>query len=113
MADEGQITEHDGNGNFTWFTETWLRGPVKEGDNSLDVAQRMYDLGLIWLANRTLHPFGFAMGVTVDEEGKVTALHLHYSADPLGINFDNNLENRGREKFYKALRGVFSRTLGG
>jgi hypothetical protein len=68
----------------------------------------MYDNGMIWLANRMLHPFGYALGVTLNEHGKVTGFNLHYSTDPQGVWFGEDLELRGRRKFYAALKGLAS-----
>jgi hypothetical protein len=98
---------------YEWHVEKFTRAEGQE--EVLNVAQRMFDYGLIWLANRTLHPFGFAIGVTVNnvQEQKVTGVTYNFSTDSKGITFGDDLEDLGREKFYKALRGVFSRTLGG
>lgn len=88
--------------DYEWHTQAFT--PIDPEE--LNIAQRFFDLGLIWLVNRTLHPFGYAIGVTVNNSTdlKVTGFNLHHSTDAQGITFGEDLEMAGRQRFYKALK---------
>lgn len=71
-----------------------------------DLPQRFYDDGMVWLANRLLHPFGWAIGVmAADADGSgVSGLVLMRTADTDGIVTDTATEVNARRKFFAALR---------
>lgn len=65
------------------------------GDSPL--AQRFLDSGMLWLANRALHPFGWTLGVSA-LDGKVTGLTLTSTSDPEGflVPLEDEIESRRR-----------------
>lgn len=82
--------------DFTWETERYTLAP-DQGDVA-DIAQVLYDSGLLLLVNTgVLHPHGLALGVTA-ENGKVTGLNLHRTSDPAGVWFDEATTERARQK---------------
>jgi len=55
--------------------------------------------GLLYLANRTLHPFGVAIAVTVEDDGTVRdELTLVTTDDPAGFTFSEDAENESRRR---------------
>lgn len=55
--------------------------------------------GLLWIANRALHPFGVAVAVTVDEDGSVAdELTIETTDDPTGFVFTDADEDEGRRR---------------
>lgn len=70
------------------------------------LAQELWENGLIYLVNRTLHLFGYAIGVDLNDAGAVIGLVLYASNDPQGVWFDEETELKGRRKFYRALKGL-------
>lgn len=68
------------------------------GDSPL--AQRFFDSGMLWLANRALHPFGWALGVS-SAGGKVTGLTLTLTSDPEGFLVPPEAEIEARRRFLK------------
>lgn len=61
--------------------------------------------GLLYLANRTLHPFGVALAVTIDEGGSVRdELILVATDDPSGFTFDDQTEAESRHRLAEWLR---------
>lgn len=78
--------------------------------------QEFHDAGLIWLANRALHPFGYALSVQAvveaDEHGdwlgparvvEEAGLRVVRTTDPLGLVFSEESENRSRGRFFAWL----------
>lgn len=77
--------------------------------------QEFSDAGLVWLANRALHPFGYALAVAVERQDgeeidydnlKViegAGLRVVKTTDPLGIVFSEQEEDRSRAKFFRWL----------
>lgn len=81
--------------DFTWETERYTLAPDQ---GEADIAQVLYDSGLLLLVNTgVLHHHGLALGVNVDD-GKVTGLNLHRTSDPAGIWFDEETTERARQK---------------
>ena len=76
-----------------------------DGDESL--GQRFYDEGMLWLANRSLAPFGWALSVSVDSEtgGKVLGLGLMRTDDEEGFVLTVEQEVEARRRFLEAQRG--------
>lgn len=61
--------------------------------------------GLLYLANRTLHPYGIALAVTVDAFGKIQdELTLITTDDPNGFVFSEEQENECRARLAKWTR---------
>jgi len=84
--------------------------PLNEMDTpSLATAQRFYDEGMVWLANRVLHPFGWAIGVMTDERFRVRGLLVMRTTDPDGVVMPNVDEIDARRRFFRA---VFQRGQG-
>lgn len=80
-----------------WQTEVY-----KSKDTTL--AQELFDNGLIFLANQNaLHHYGYAIGVTVDADGRVVEFNLHKTNDPDGIWFEESLIVEGRRKLHDRL----------
>lgn len=69
-----------------------------QGDTTF--AQELLDRGLLYLANRNLHLYGYALGVVTDDNGKVTNLSIWKTDDPAGIWFDEATEQDGRRKLF-------------
>lgn len=72
--------------------------------------EEFHKSGLIWLANRALHPFGVALAVQVvaeegsdPEDGEVLAMWPVRSTDPLGLIFTEESENDSRGRFFRWL----------
>lgn len=74
--------------------------------------REFHDNGLVWLANRALHPFGYALSVqaTVDpdvpgsyEIVEEAGVRVVRTTDPLGLMFDEKTEDESREKFFAWL----------
>lgn len=78
---------------------TWDRQEVYSAVGETVLAQQVFDSGLLWLANRSLHVFGYALGVSVDDERRVNGLMLYQTYDEEGVLFGEDLEVRGRRKF--------------
>lgn len=57
--------------------------------------------GLLWWVNRTLHLFGWAIVVQVDEAGKVTKA---YPARSRFRGFDSESEDQGYKRLTEYLR---------
>jgi len=70
-----------------------------------DLPARFHEEGMMWLANRALHPFGWAVGIVWDDEKKaVTGFLLQRLLDdPEGIIVDNEHEVEARRRFFTAL----------
>ena len=66
--------------------------------------------GLLYLANRTLHPFGIAIAAHAEEDGKVSALSVVETTDPLGFVYPEQTENEARKRLltWLARRGRVS-----
>lgn len=61
--------------------------------------------GLLWLANRAIHPFGIALAVTVDEHGAYDeGVALISTNDPVGFVFDDEQERSGRQRLAAWIR---------
>lgn len=67
------------------------------------------DSGMLYLANRTLHVFGFALAVERDEDGHATELYVVETDDPLGLTFAEAQENEARGRLFEWLRNRLSR----
>jgi len=61
--------------------------------------QRFKNSGLLWFVNTMLHPFGFAIAMSHDEDIKPLGIHLFSTDDKDGIVFDDETNAHGREKF--------------
>lgn len=77
-----------------WDTEEYL------ASTSPVLAQEMFDKGIIYAANRMIHMWGYAIGVTVDKDDTVIGLNLHRTDDPDGIWFAEEDEVGGRRKLF-------------
>lgn len=75
-----------------------------------DLPARFYEEGMVWLANRLLHPFGWAIGVMADgvkgdgSAERVVGLLLQRTADTDGILTDQATEVSARRRFFSSLR---------
>lgn len=105
MADEPETVDSEAVEEHTWDTESFTFSPPSPtGPYEPDIAQVLYDSGLLLLVNSSvLHPHGLALGVDVTD-GKVKGLSLHRTSDPLGVWFDEETTQRAREKL--ASRGL-------
>lgn len=62
--------------------------------------------GLLWLANRAIHPFGVAIAVVRNEDGSIQdGLTLIETDDPNGFVFSEEQENECRVRFFDWIRG--------
>lgn len=76
-----------------------------------DLPARFYAEGMVWLANRVLHPFGWAIGIMADgppqageqRPEKVIGLVLQRTADTDGIVISVVDEVRARRNFFAAI----------
>lgn len=81
--------------DYSWQVEEYL------ASTDFAMAQELYDKGLIYLANRNLHLYGYALGVVVGEDDKtVIGLNILKTSDPDGIWFDEDSEREGRGKLF-------------
>jgi hypothetical protein len=76
-----------------------------------DLPARFYAEGMVWLANRVLHPFGWAIGIMAEgalRQGerpeKVVGLLLTRTADTDGIVISVADEVRARRNFFAAMQ---------
>jgi hypothetical protein len=98
--------------DYVWITEPYSESTsrtIKAGAKSAasgnyQIAQELFDKGLIFLVNAAvLHHFGYALGVTVGEDGEtVIGLNLHKTSDADGIWFGEEETVRARRKFHAA-----------
>lgn len=71
---------------------------LRDGE-SAELAQKLFDTGLLGLTNSVLHHFGLAIGVSVEDDGEtVTGLALNLTEDPNGIWYDEATIEYVREK---------------
>lgn len=79
--------------------------------------KEFHSAGLLWLANRALHPFGYALSIQVVlEDGSAPNYHdpvvveeagirVVRTTDPLGLVFDEASEDECRGRFFAWLAG--------
>jgi len=69
-----------------------------------ELAQYLYDSGLLFVVNSVLHHYGLALAVGVDEETRsvVDGLALNYTTDPNGFWFDEEQISHARTKMREA-----------
>lgn len=86
--------------NIDWRTEEYVHVPDEE---ECVLAQEIFDKGLVFLVNQNaLHHYGYAIGVTLDDDHNVTGINLHKTSDPDGVWFDEELTVAGRRKLRDA-----------
>lgn len=72
-------------------------------------AREFQESGLLYLANRALHPFGVALAVTREEDGNVRdELDIISTDDPDGFVFAEEDEVEARGRFRAWLRERFA-----
>lgn len=71
-------------------------------DGDAHLLERFVEAGMLYAANRLLHPFGWALGTALDDQGQPGAIVLVRTDDPAGIGYGPE-EGAVRAKF---LRGV-------
>jgi hypothetical protein len=64
--------------------------------------------GLLYLANRAIHPYGVAISANVDEHGRVTSLAAIETLDRMGFTFPEAAENEARRRLFKWLEKRFA-----
>jgi hypothetical protein len=77
------------------------RRAVEQDDPSLVVPVSGHELeenGLLWLANRALHPFGYALTLSADLMTPDELMAVR-TDDPSGFEFAPSLEQEGRQRF--------------
>lgn len=80
----------------------WERSELYPELSTADLAQELFDRGLIYLVNAAvLHHHGYALGVDITD-GQVTGLSLHKTPDPEGVWFDEDSTVKGRRKLREA-----------
>lgn len=83
--------------NNDWQVEQYIPG------ENTELAQELWDKGLIYLINNILHVYGYALGVIANEvSDRVEGLNIHKTSDPSGIWFGEDLHVSAREKMRKA-----------
>lgn len=77
---------------------------VFPANGSAELAQRLFDSGLLFLLNSAvLHHHGLAFGVMVDDStGRVVGLSLHETSDPDGFWYDEPTTVHARRKLTEA-----------
>lgn len=97
MADESEYEVKRQDEGVEWLTEEYT--PTA----ATPLAQEIFDKGLVFLLNQhVLHHYGYAIGVTLDEERRVTGLNLHKTDDPDGVWFDEATVVAARKKLREA-----------
>jgi hypothetical protein len=82
----------------------WKRAYARiEGEDSLELVQAFHEQGMGWLANRVLHPFGWAIGLVVDDDDAVVGLGVQRTTDPEGIITSAQDELTARRRFLEAV----------
>ena len=72
---------------------------MNEGYDRVEDLRRFADSGIQWFVNTVLHPFGFAIAVGYNGDGKPLRIYLFGTDDKEGIVFDDETNARGRKKF--------------
>lgn len=84
--------------------------PARERARQPNPAISAFDLtelrnsGLLFLANRAIHPFGVAIAANVDDDGRVGSLTAIQTRDPLGFTFPDAAEDEARGRLLVWLR---------
>lgn len=78
-------------------------GYVPGTDDRTALAQEVFDKGLIFLVNQNvLHHYGYALGVSLEDNGVVDGFVLYKTDDPNGVWFDEATTVEGRKKLAEA-----------